>query len=207
MALPNPGMDFTPFDILTAAEMDNLVENIESLSAGTGFATGAIPTAAIANGAIDYTKVAAGAAVQFVTNSASAVATTTTTIPFDDTIPQIGEGAEFITCTITPKSATNILVVEVNAFYYYSVLTHIVQALFQDATANALTATVTLVGANEGATIPIRYTMVAGTTSATTFRIRAGGSGAGTLTFNGVAGGRLFNTIPKAFMTITEYKV
>lgn len=34
--LPNTGMTFTPFDPLTAAEMNDLVENIESLSDGTG---------------------------------------------------------------------------------------------------------------------------------------------------------------------------
>lgn len=40
--LPNTGMSFTPFDILTAAEMNELVENIEALSDGTGIATNAI---------------------------------------------------------------------------------------------------------------------------------------------------------------------
>lgn len=32
MALPYPGMDFTPLDVLTAAEMDQLVANIEYLN-------------------------------------------------------------------------------------------------------------------------------------------------------------------------------
>jgi hypothetical protein len=36
MSLPNPGMDFTPFDTLSAAELDDMVENIEALAAGTG---------------------------------------------------------------------------------------------------------------------------------------------------------------------------
>jgi hypothetical protein len=36
VALPNPGMAFSPFDILTAEEMNNLVENIEALADGTG---------------------------------------------------------------------------------------------------------------------------------------------------------------------------
>lgn len=42
MALPYPGMDFTPLDILTAAEMDKIVANIESLANGTGIADGVI---------------------------------------------------------------------------------------------------------------------------------------------------------------------
>lgn len=36
MSLPNPGMVFVPFDILTAQEMNDLAENIESLAAGSG---------------------------------------------------------------------------------------------------------------------------------------------------------------------------
>lgn len=47
MSLPNPAMSFTPFDILTAEEMNNLVENIESLSDGTGFEADSIPKSAI----------------------------------------------------------------------------------------------------------------------------------------------------------------
>lgn len=45
--LPNPGMDFTPFDILTAEEMDDLVENIESLADGTGIGDGALKKGAV----------------------------------------------------------------------------------------------------------------------------------------------------------------
>lgn len=41
--LPNPGMSFSPFAILTAEEQNNLVENIESLATGVGVGDGAIP--------------------------------------------------------------------------------------------------------------------------------------------------------------------
>lgn len=37
MALPHPGMVFSPFDILTAEEMNYLVDNIESLQDGSAF--------------------------------------------------------------------------------------------------------------------------------------------------------------------------
>lgn len=37
MGLPNPGMDFTAFDTLPAASLDELVENIEALQDGTAF--------------------------------------------------------------------------------------------------------------------------------------------------------------------------
>lgn len=40
--LPFPSMNFTAFDILTAAEMNQLVDNIEALADGTGLADGII---------------------------------------------------------------------------------------------------------------------------------------------------------------------
>lgn len=40
--LPNPGMAFTPFDILTAEEMNMMVDNIESLATGEGIGDGSI---------------------------------------------------------------------------------------------------------------------------------------------------------------------
>lgn len=36
MSLPNPGMSFTPFDPLPASDLNDIVENIEALAAGTG---------------------------------------------------------------------------------------------------------------------------------------------------------------------------
>lgn len=50
MALPNPGMDFDPLDVLTAAELDQMVANIEALAAGTAAVTNiSHATTAIAN--------------------------------------------------------------------------------------------------------------------------------------------------------------
>jgi hypothetical protein len=40
--LPNDGMSFSPFAILTAEEMNDLVENIESLADGTGIGDGSV---------------------------------------------------------------------------------------------------------------------------------------------------------------------
>lgn len=57
MPLPNSSMSFTPFDILTAEELNDFVENDQALAAGTGFNTGAIPAAAIANSAVTSAKI------------------------------------------------------------------------------------------------------------------------------------------------------
>lgn len=146
-------------------------------------------------------------AVQHAYNETGAVATGTTTIPFDDTIPQNTEGTQFMSQTITPKSATNILVIEVVAWLNNSTATHVSGALFQDSTANALAAVGTYDASAGGDIILIlRHIMVAGTTSATTFKFRAGPSTAATVTFNGVAGGRVFGGVAASSMRIMEYK-
>lgn len=148
-----------------------------------------------------------GMAVQQVSTLSTAVATGTTVIPADDTIPQNTEGDEYMTRAITPKSTTNRLVIEVNVFASSSIATQIAVALFQDTTANALAATAQWQHQNGGmVNLKLTYEMAAGTTSSTTFKVRAGGHAAGTTTFNGTAGARLFGGITKSSIVIFEYK-
>lgn len=166
-----------------------------------------VVTSNITDSAVTSSKVATGFVVQMASTGYSAVATGTTVMPMDDTIPQITEGDEFMTITITPKSATNILVVEGVFFGSNSTANDTSVALFQDATANALMA----VGEYNATStarlaIPFSHTMTAGTTSSTTFRVRAGSGTAATVTFNGAIGTRRFSTTPKSFIKVTEYK-
>lgn len=157
---------------------------------------------------IDWTALPLGSVVQMVSSSYSAVATGTTIIPLDDTIPQITEGTEFMTCTITPKSTTNTL--EITAIIYVSLSitsADIIGALFQDSTANALAAIENYVAAIASpAPLTITFTMAAGTTSSTTFRVRVGGNTASTVTFNGASATRRFGAITKSSIVIREYK-
>ncbi len=149
----------------------------------------------------------AGSVVQVVSGMSSAVATGTTLLPYDDTIPQNNEGDQYMTLAITPKSATNHLVIEANVQISHTGVTNISAALFQDTTAGALAAgEVTEETSGFVRNIPIFCDMVSGTTSATTFKIRAGGSSAGTTTFNGTTGQRRFGGIPTSWIKITEYK-
>lgn len=52
MALPYPGMDFVPFDILTAEELSQMNANIEALSNGTGLNPGSITSDTLAESAV-----------------------------------------------------------------------------------------------------------------------------------------------------------
>ena len=153
------------------------------------------------------TTVSSGTVLQVVNYQTGAVATGTTQIPPDDTIPQITEGNEYMTLAITPKSATSNLIIAVVFFGAGSIAgqQNISVALFQDATANALASVYTqTANANAAVTIPLTHKMTSGTTSATTFRVRAGLGAAGTITFNGYASGRVFGGVAASSITITE---
>ena len=149
--------------------------------------------------------VGSGAVVQTQTFQTGAVATGSTIIPVDDTIPQIGEGNEYMTCAITPRSATSKLVIDVTWHGSSSANVVISAALFQDANANALAAAYAQpFAAAAFTTVKFTHTMTSGTTSATTFRVRAGGHAAGTTTFNGNAGARHFGGVMASSIVIQE---
>jgi hypothetical protein len=143
--------------------------------------------------------------VQIINSQTGAVATGTTQIPADDTIPQITEGTEFLTATITPKNAANILEITAVLSVSPSGFTFITAALFQDATAGALAVAGHHVGAGEINAIVLKFRMAAGTTSATTFRVRAGPSAAVTVTVNGASSARLFGGALVSSLTIIEH--
>lgn len=130
-------------------------------------------------------------------------------IPRDTTIPQNTEGSEVMTLAITPTSATNILLLELNLTGAVDSTTNnnLEVCLFQDSGANALEVQSYDLRAvsQEGCVyFYFSYFMVAGTTSATTFRIRLGGQNLGTLTVNGVANVALYGGTMGTIWTITE---
>lgn len=160
-------------------------------------------------GAISQVGLPTGVAVQVAQSETGALATGTTIIPFDNTIPQNTEGDQYMTCTITPKSSTNILIIEVCAnIGMPSVIQNVAAALFQDSTANALATANTGLDATAGGgrLMNFSHKMLAGTTSATTFKVRIGVQVSGTLTFNGIGAGAFFGGTYASSITITEYK-
>lgn len=130
-------------------------------------------------------------------------------IPVDNSIPQNTEGAQLFTLAITPKAATNILEIEVYipvALGSLGAGGSMQAALFQDATAGGLAVALVFTaqdGFDSGQTIMLRHRMVAGTTSATTFKIRVGVS-TSSMTINGSAGVRQFGGISAARFFIKE---
>ena len=150
---------------------------------------------------------ASGSVVHFDKYETGAVSTTTTTVPLDDTIPQNTEGGQFMSLAFTPTNASNILQIDVVFNYSINSAINCVIALFQDSTANALAGATDFNGTSGGcATVKFTHFMAAGTTSATTFKVRAGPSTSGTMTFNGLSGGRLLGGVMASSIAITERK-
>jgi len=149
----------------------------------------------------------AGITVQQVNTPYGEVATGTTTMALDDTIPQSSEGTEFLTASITPKSVSNklridvVVNVSINSADKWPIV-----ALFQDSTADALASSMKEnLTNNELTPIPFTYWMDAGTTSSTTFKVRAGPNSAATITLNGIASSRYMGGTLVSSLTITEY--
>ena len=158
--------------------------------------------------AIDATVFALPSKVVQIKNTQSGtIATGTTTIPLDNTIPQITEGTQFITLSFTPTSATNNLMIDFVGYGAGNSTGAIITALFVDSTANALAATSGMTaGPDYPSMFVLRHTMVAGSTTARTFRIRIGAQSASTVTFNGNGGNQLFGGVGASSITVTEYK-
>lgn len=150
-----------------------------------------------------------GDTVQTALTVDSAYATTSAILPQDDTIPQITEGAQFMSVGITPTSAINHLHLRAQAsFGGASVSINAGHALFQGAVADALCYALggVVVGsvANMGSDIVIAHFMRAGTVFATTFSYRAGPPTASPIYFNGVNGVRVGGGVCYSHMTAIE---
>ena len=162
---------------------------------------------AVSGTILTTTSPAVGNVIQVVTATTNAFASTTNTIPLDDTIPQNTEGAEFLTCSITPKFSSSKLYIDV-VFNTCASNTGALStiALFQDSTANALVACWgnTPSANNPPPPMTMSYSMTAGTTSSTTFKIRGGMNSAGTFQVNGASGARYLGGSMISFIRITE---
>lgn len=148
-----------------------------------------------------------GTVIQIQRSDTGAVGTGTTVTPFDDTIPQSGEGDQYMAApAITPSSASNVLRPRFESFLTFSVGGNFVtSAIYQDATANALAAIVSYASSGTvGVPHCLEKSILAGGSVATTFKMRGGGAVAGTTTFNGQAAGRIFGGVMNSFIEAQE---
>ena len=192
-------------DAVTAAKLADDAVTIAKLAA-----TGTASSSTFLRGDNAWaTPTDTGKLVQMVNTSSGAVATGTTTMPHDDSIPQNSEGVEFLTLAITPTNASNLLVIDTQCDVSSSVSgpssTHM--ALFQDSTANAIAqSSQSQAGTHYLNVMFLSHYMTAGTTSSTTFKVRVGAAGTGTITLNGTQSARKMGGAKKSYLRIMEIK-
>ena len=146
-----------------------------------------------------------GQIVNFARSDTGAVSTGTTVAPYDDTVLQNTEGDQYLSQSIVPTSAANLLRCSYRLFGTDSNSNNLVSGIFRDSTASALAASVHHQVGNSDI-IPLTGSIIqqVGTTSLTTFKIRAGGDVAGTFTFNGSAGSRFMGGAMNSYISVEE---
>jgi len=136
-------------------------------------------------------------------------ATYSTSIPFDNTKPQSSEGSEVGTCTITPKAASNIIEVYIELHFVSGTAAAqaATMALFRDSGTDAIMTAFGIISATTQGRIFLQmtYRVAAGSTSATTFKLRAGGNNAVTWYTNAKTDGtQLWADADETSIYITE---
>lgn len=232
-----PGYNWVSGEVVTPAKMNLAAAPTASLSAignadvadGAAIAlsklaTGALPTAItvasanlvdgtivtadIANAAVTAPKLQNGVAVQTVYASKSAVQSLANTIPYDNTIPQNTEGEELFTASITPSSATNKVLIEATITGTQANTGTLVVALFRGSGVDAIATTIHSFTSGFGGQIHLGFQDSPATTSATTYRVRAGyvtGGSGFYMNANGT-GGALFGGTLFSWIKLTEIK-
>lgn len=138
--------------------------------------------------------------VQFAYSTVIGAASVVSVLPIITT-PTSAQGVEIATVSITPGSASSVL--RVQAWVQASPVgagTLPTMALFRDATVNAIAAAAASGTAGDYVVLSLDYVVVAGSTSATTFKLRAGSPLGGQVDLNSWFGG-----LSASRLVVTEY--
>jgi len=126
--------------------------------------------------------------IQTITAQSSSKMSSSAVIPYDNTIPQISEGTEYINLSITPTSASSILLVEFSAPQWAGNGTQFPNlGVFRSDQNNALIAyagCVNSAGTGFYCAAHVLVQTTAATTSALTISVRFGPDSAGTVYMN-----------------------
>lgn len=146
-----------------------------------------------------------GTCLQQVRTTFSTQGVTTAVIPYDNTIPQQTEGFEIITATITPKSASSVLYINVQLFLDAVTTRWPLGAIFRDSTANAIAAWAWGAGSYPYPASASCFTNSSSTAS-TTFKCRIGTNGGDNIYYNqDETSVQIFGGVFVCTMTVTEY--
>lgn len=131
----------------------------------------------------------------------------TTLIPYDDTIPQVTEGTQILSATITPRTTTNRVRARVVIAGAQSGTGNVYMgvALFRNGAADAIAAKAThlvnnLQGSHEAV---LEFEHVPASTSLQTYTVRVG-LNSGTLRLNGTSTGRIYGGVQICTLILEE---
>lgn len=144
-----------------------------------------------------------GDVIQIKTQYLNSAGSTGNTIPIDNTIPQIGEGAEVLNCAITPTSSLNRLYFEGHIISDVNANDVVVLALFEGTTANAIASTFHGITALLPIMPEIAHSKIAPSATSTTYTVRQG-AGASASYWNQRAAGAILGTTQTSYLKITE---
>ncbi|MFT4115415.1 hypothetical protein [Bradyrhizobium sp.] len=136
--------------------------------------------------------------------STGAMATGSTAVPTDNTIPQNNEGDQYMAVTVTPFSPINLARVRSQGIFAVTATVALGVSLYRDSTANALVSVCLSEPLASGVMLAtLDYAAQFVSAGGTAFKIRAGGS-SGTTTFNGSGGGALYGGVFNSFLEVQE---
>ena len=159
-----------------------------ALAVGDSGDTITIPSGATITNSGTATGFGGGLVLQVVHVESGTTLTHTTVMPADNTINTNSEGGELFTLAITPANASNKLIIQYIVHCSHSAANNFITGnLYQDSTSasiNTINSTVIRTASDTFSMVGWHY-MTAGTTSATTFKVRAGANNGGTFRMNG----------------------
>jgi hypothetical protein len=138
----------------------------------------------------------------------TSVITCSAVIPVDDTAPQLSEGTQVISASITPTSASSNIEVSYNVIGSSTTGMFVTGAVFQDAISDALAGSTCIVqstGNDQKVDLVKSFKVASGSTATRTFYLRVGPDSTGTVYVNGDANGsRLLGGVMKATINVRE---
>ena len=208
-----PASTYQPLDAdLTAIAALTGTNDIYYRSAANTWSPVVVSTGLAFSGG-NLTATGGTAATGSVINSAYAELTTHTTTTAAmaggaDTIPQQTDGVQLLTVSITPTASTSKLRVHVSLPATISTAVSFWAALFRDSTAAAIAAVMQTTSADGVNSLVMNVEVTAGSTSATTFKIRFGNFNgvASTLAVNGISSARRLGGAQRVAITVLELK-
>lgn len=157
-------------------------------------------------GTLSFANAASGSVVQQVYTITTTHASTTTTIPNDDTVPSSSEGAQYMSRTITPTSASNILEITatIPIFSVSSDDKIFTLALFVDSETSARQVATQMLDDGSGTgSITLKYIVGASSTSLQTWKLRYGPN-SGTAYIGTDSGTGRYGTATQSILHIKE---